>query len=82
VIAPPKTKKSKSRRVILGLELDAFLSVFGFEDLAFFVLFFDELEFVLDAGFSTGAGTPGGKGIAPGGATAVGCATTGAGGIG
>ena len=72
VIAPPKTKKSKSRRVILGFEPDAFLSVFKFEDLGFLALFLEELEFVLDSGSSTGAGTPGGTGIAPGGATAAG----------
>ena len=82
VTAPPKTKKSKSRRVILGLELDAFLSIFKVEDLAFFVFFLEDLEFVLDSELSTGAGTPGGVGIAPGGETATGDATTGVGGTG
>ena len=41
------------------------------------MLFFEELEFILDSGFSTVAGTPGGIGIAPGGATAAGGATAG-----
>jgi len=79
VIAPPKTKKSKSKRVILGLEPDAFLSVLGFEDLGFLAPLMEELEFDLDSGFSTGAGTPGGTGKAPGGATAVGGAINAAG---
>jgi len=82
VTAPPKTKKSKSRRVILGLEPDAFLSVFWVEDLAFFALFLEDLEFVLDSELSTGAGTPDGVGIAPGGATTAGGATAGVGGTG
>ena len=79
VIAPPKTKKSKSRRVILGLEPGAFLSVLGFEDLDFLAPFLEELEFDWDSGFSTGAGTPGSTGKAPGGATAAGGAINAAG---
>jgi hypothetical protein len=42
VTAPPKTKRSKRRRVILGLVGDDLLSVFWFEDLAFFLLFLGE----------------------------------------
>ena len=70
VTAPPKTKRSKRRRVILGLVGDDLLSVFWFEDLVFFLLFLGEFDSATVPGSSMGAGTPGGAGIPTGGAAA------------
>ena len=82
--APPKTKRSKRRRVILGLDGDDLLSVFRLEDLDFFLLFLGEFDSAPVPGSSIGAGTPGGTGIPAGGATAAGgvAAGNGAGGTG
>lgn len=77
VTAPPKTKRSNRSRVILGLDGDDLLSVFWFEDLAFFLLFLGEFDSATVLGSSMGAGTPGGTGIPAGGATATGGAATG-----
>ncbi len=77
VTAPPKTKRSKRRRVILGLDGDDLLSVFWFEDLVFFLLFLGEFDSATVPGSSMGAGTPGGAGIPAGGATAAGGAAAG-----
>ena len=84
VTDPPKTKRSKRRRVILGLDGDDLLSVFWFEDLVFFLLFLGEVDSATVPGPSMGAGTPGGAGIPAGGATAAGgvAAGNGAGGTG
>ena len=79
VTAPPKTKRSNRRRVILGLGGDDLLSVFWFEDLVFFLLFLGEFDSATVSGLSVGAGTPGGTGIPAGGATAAGGAATGKG---
>jgi hypothetical protein len=77
VTAPPKTKRSNRRRVILGLGGDDLLSVFWFEDLVFFLLFLGEFGTAILSGLSVGAGTPGGTGIPAGGVIVAGGAVTG-----
>ena len=72
VTAPPKTKRSKRRSVILGLDADGFLSVFRFEVLLFFALFLVGLASALELGSSTGTGTPGGTGVTAAGAIEAG----------
>ena len=79
VTAPPKTKRSNRRRVILGLDGDDLVFVFWFEDLVFFLLFLGEFDSATVSGLSVGAGAPGGTGIPAGGATAAGDAATGKG---